>query len=208
MENRQNILSRFETLYRSCVEKESKMRHDQPACIVPRDDSVGKKNYLSIWSPQKKLRMSDEGQRRYMCRQLECLRIEPCKFTRRLMHFWIRLSQWLVTAKKLSATTRRMLRYAWYLRFKREKIKMCKILVGKPEGKRQIGRQRSRWEDNIKNCVEGGGREVSSSGWGQGQFWAVVNSVMDRHTPYDNVSCWMSWENIRFSRRILLHGDG
>jgi hypothetical protein len=41
---------------------------------------------------------------------------------------------------------------------------MCKILVGKPEGKRQIGTQRSRWEGNIKNCVEGGAREVDSSG--------------------------------------------
>jgi hypothetical protein len=26
----------------------------------------------------------------------------------------------------------------------------CKILVGKPEGKRPLGRPRRRWEDNIK----------------------------------------------------------
>jgi hypothetical protein len=26
----------------------------------------------------------------------------------------------------------------------------CKSLVGKPEGKRQLGRLRHRWEDNIK----------------------------------------------------------
>ena len=27
---------------------------------------------------------------------------------------------------------------------------MHKVLVGKPEGKRSLGRPRSRWEDNIK----------------------------------------------------------
>jgi hypothetical protein len=26
----------------------------------------------------------------------------------------------------------------------------CKVLVGKPEGKRRLGRPRGRWEDNIK----------------------------------------------------------
>jgi hypothetical protein len=51
-----------------------------------------------------------------------------------------------------------MFRCAGHLTFKRGKIKTSKILVGKPEGKRQIGRQRHRWEDNIRNCVEGGGR--------------------------------------------------
>jgi hypothetical protein len=26
----------------------------------------------------------------------------------------------------------------------------CRVFVGKPEGKRQLGRPRCRWEDNIK----------------------------------------------------------
>jgi hypothetical protein len=29
-----------------------------------------------------------------------------------------------------------------------------KILIGKPEGKRPLGRQRSRWEDNIKMALK------------------------------------------------------
>jgi hypothetical protein len=35
-----------------------------------------------------------------------------------------------------------------------------RVLVGKPEGKRPLGRPRRRWEDNIKKDVEevGGGR--------------------------------------------------
>jgi len=34
------------------------------------------------------------------------------------------------------------------------------LLVGKPEGKRPLGRQRRRWEDNIKMALQevGGGR--------------------------------------------------
>ena len=33
-----------------------------------------------------------------------------------------------------------------------------KVLVGKPEGKRPLGRQRRRWEDNIKMDLEEVGR--------------------------------------------------
>jgi hypothetical protein len=41
-----------------------------------------------------------------------------------------------------------------------EKRGMHSVLVGKPEGKRPLGRPRRRWEDNIKMDVEevGGGR--------------------------------------------------
>ena len=31
---------------------------------------------------------------------------------------------------------------------------MHKVLVGKPEGKRPLGRQRRRWEDNIKTDLQ------------------------------------------------------
>jgi len=37
-----------------------------------------------------------------------------------------------------------------------------KVLVGKPEGKRQLGRLRRRWEDNIKMDVQ----EVGGGLWG------------------------------------------
>jgi hypothetical protein len=36
-----------------------------------------------------------------------------------------------------------------------EKRNACRILLGKPEGKRQLGRLKCRWEDNIKmDCRE------------------------------------------------------
>jgi len=36
---------------------------------------------------------------------------------------------------------------------------ICRILVGKPKGKRQFGRPRRRWEDNIK-------MDLQEVGWG------------------------------------------
>ena len=42
----------------------------------------------------------------------------------------------------------------------REGRGMHRVLVGKPEGKRQLGRPRSRWEDNIKMDL----REVGGGG--------------------------------------------
>jgi hypothetical protein len=34
-----------------------------------------------------------------------------------------------------------------------ERIGLYRVLVGKPEGKRPLGRTRHRWEDNIKICL-------------------------------------------------------
>ena len=47
-----------------------------------------------------------------------------------------------------------------------------KVLVGKPEGKRPLGRPRCRWEDNIKMDLQEVGKGLwgldgVGSGWGQ-----------------------------------------
>jgi hypothetical protein len=68
----------------------------------------------------------------------------------------------------------------------RENRNACRILVGKPEGKRPLVRSRRRWEDNIKMDL----REI---GWG-GMDWidlaqdrdkwrALVNAVMNLRVP-------------------------
>jgi hypothetical protein len=46
----------------------------------------------------------------------------------------------------------------------------CRILVGKPEGKRPLGRPRHRWVDNIKMDL----REI---GWGDTDW---INLAQDR----------------------------
>jgi hypothetical protein len=58
--------------------------------------------------------------------------------------------------------------------------------VGKPEGKRSLGRPRCRWEDNIRIDL----REIASSGidWidlaqDRDQWRALVNTVMNLRVP-------------------------
>jgi hypothetical protein len=67
-----------------------------------------------------------------------------------------------------------------------EKGNAYRILVGKPEGKRPLGRPRRRWVDNIKMNL----REI---GWGctdwiglaqdRDQWRALVNTVMNFRVP-------------------------
>jgi hypothetical protein len=45
-----------------------------------------------------------------------------------------------------------------------EEIVVHRVLVGKPEGKRPLGRPRRRWEDNIKIDVQEVGGVVGT-GW-------------------------------------------
>jgi hypothetical protein len=40
-----------------------------------------------------------------------------------------------------------------------------RVLVGKPEGKRPMGRPSHRWEDNIKMDLQEDGRGVMGTGW-------------------------------------------
>jgi hypothetical protein len=60
------------------------------------------------------------------------------------------------------------------------------ILVGRPEGRRQLVRPRRRWEDNIKIDLE----EVGWVGmdWidmaqDRDRWWALVNAVMNLRVP-------------------------
>jgi hypothetical protein len=61
-----------------------------------------------------------------------------------------------------------------------------KVLVGRPEGKRTLGRPRRRWEDNIKMDL----REIGIDGanWirlaqDMVQWRAFVNTVMNHRVP-------------------------
>jgi hypothetical protein len=42
------------------------------------------------------------------------------------------------------------MRWVGHVPFMGEEKKLCKVLVGKPIGKRPLGRPRRRWEDEIK----------------------------------------------------------
>jgi len=47
-------------------------------------------------------------------------------------------------------TKSRRMRWAWHVAHMGERRGVYRVLVGKPEGKRQLGRPRRRREDNIK----------------------------------------------------------
>ena len=62
-----------------------------------------------------------------------------------------------------------------------ERRGIYRVLVGKPEGKRPLGRPRHRWEDNIKfNLQEGGCGSMDWIGLAQDRYmWAHVNAVLN-----------------------------
>jgi hypothetical protein len=67
-----------------------------------------------------------------------------------------------------------------------EKRNVYRLLVGKPEGKRPLGRPRRRWIDNIKiDLSEIGCGSVDWIGLAQDRCrWrALVNSVMNFRVP-------------------------
>jgi hypothetical protein len=67
-----------------------------------------------------------------------------------------------------------------------EKRNVYRLLVGKPEGTRPLGRPRHRWVDNIR-------MDLGEVGWGdvdwiglardRNRWKALVNSVLNLHVP-------------------------
>jgi hypothetical protein len=65
----------------------------------------------------------------------------------------------------------RRMRWAWRVALMGEGRGVCRVLVGKPEGKRPLGRPRRSWEDNSK-------MDIQEVGWGEwtGLSWLRIGT--------------------------------
>jgi hypothetical protein len=67
-----------------------------------------------------------------------------------------------------------------------ERRGVYRVLMGKPEGKRPLGRPRHRWGDNIKICLQEvgwGGMDWISLAQDRDRWQALLNVVMDLQVP-------------------------
>ena len=79
----------------------------------------------------------------------------------------------------------RRMRWAGHVARMGEGRVVHRVLVGKPEGKRPLGRPRHRWEDNIKMDLREvrGGRDWIDLAQDRDRWWALVNTVMNLQVP-------------------------
>jgi hypothetical protein len=87
---------------------------------------------------------------------------------------------------KIRIIKSRRMRWAGHVTRMEEERIVYSLLVGKPEGKRPLGRSRRKWIDNIKmDLLEIGMNVVDWIGLAQDRYrWrALVNSVMNFRVP-------------------------
>jgi hypothetical protein len=84
----------------------------------------------------------------------------------------------------------RRLRWAGHVARMGERRGAYRALVGRPEGRRPLGRPRRRWEDNIKMDLRevgwGGGHGLDQSGSGEGQ---IASSRECGYEPSGSIKC-------------------
>ena len=84
---------------------------------------------------------------------------------------------WVVTSRRM--------RWAGHVPRMGEGRGVHRVLVGKPEGKRPLGRPRRRWEDNITMGLweVGGGGDWKELAQDRDRWRALVNTVMNLRVP-------------------------
>jgi len=80
----------------------------------------------------------------------------------------------------------RRMRWAGHVARMGERRGLCRVLVGKPKGKRPLGRPRRRWEDNIKMDLQEvgcGGMDFIGLAQDRDRWPALWNAVIYFRVP-------------------------
>ena len=103
----------------------------------------------------------------------------------------------------------RRMRWAGHVARMGEERGVYRVLVGKPEGKRPLGRPRRRWVDNIRmDLQEVGCGYMDWIGLAQDRdrWRKLVSAVMNLRVPWNAGNFLSSCKPVSFSRRTLHHG--
>ena len=78
------------------------------------------------------------------------------------------------------------MRWGGHVAYMGERRRVYRVLVGKPEGKRPLGRPRRRWEDGIKVDLQEvgcGGMDWIEMAQDRNRWRTLVNAVMSLRVP-------------------------
>jgi len=82
----------------------------------------------------------------------------------------------------------RRMRWAGHVAQMGERRGLCRVLVGKREGKGPLGRPRRKWQDNVKMDLQEvlwRGMDWIDTGQDRDRWRALVIAVMDLRVPYN-----------------------
>ena len=103
----------------------------------------------------------------------------------------------------------RRMRWAGHVACMGEERGVYRVLVGKPKGRRPLGRPRHRWVDNIRmDLLEVGCGYMDWIGLAQDRdrWRTLVSAVMNLRVPRNAGNFLTNCKPVSFSRRTLQHG--
>ena len=101
------------------------------------------------------------------------------------------------------------MRWAGHVAHMGEERGVYRVLVGKPEGRRPLGRPRRRWVDNIRTDLQEVGcgyMDWIGVAQDRDRWRTLVSAVMNLRVPWNAGNFLASCKPVSFSRRTLHHG--